>query len=48
MIVLDANTNERITGIDRISIYVNTWGKVCADLSIKNVELDLGVEDGNV
>lgn len=48
MEVVDATTNERISGISRISLYVNTFGKVCVDLTIKDVKLDLGVEEGNI
>lgn len=44
--IFDSETNQRITGISRISLYVNSFGKVCAELSIKDVELD--IEVGNV
>lgn len=44
--IFDSETNQRITDISRISLYVNSFGKVCAELSIKDVELD--IEVGNV
>lgn len=38
--VYDADGHQ-LTGITRISLYINTFGKVCAELSVKDVELDL-------
>ena len=46
--VVDATTKEKIVGISKIHIYVDILGKVCADLTIKNIELDLGIEEGNI
>ena len=42
--IYDAETGQHITGISRISLYVNSFGKVCAELSIRDVELDIEVE----
>jgi len=43
--VFDRDTGERITGIGRVNLYVNTFGQVCAEISVKDVYLDLEVDN---
>lgn len=42
--IIDEDTGIIIKGVNRITLYVNSFGKVCADLSVKNIQLDLDTE----
>lgn len=42
--VVDSDDGKEITNITRINLYINTYKKVCLELTVKDVELDLEVE----
>lgn len=46
--VLDASTGEILTGIGRVSFYVNILKQPCVEIEVRNVEFDIGVEEENV
>ena len=46
--VFDAETGERLRGFSRLNLYVDMMGRVCADLSIKDVELDIEIDNAKL
>ena len=45
MHVYDADTNEILSGISRVGLYVNSRRKAYVELLVKNVDLDITTDE---
>lgn len=46
--IYDQDTGQRLTNILRINLFVNSLGRICAEITIKDVELDIQTKDVTV